>query len=149
MASLRVFRALNMLFWLGGTLSANDNQSMAFTATRRPAIMYVWKEEGNLVRQIKPIKNMKINQATTEKTIFLLYTHTELPVNEVHLANTIVQYCNKSQLHTCWYSMCLEAIWEFDRRKKLNSRSLSFWMNFCLLTRSKVKRNTCVLGRCW
>lgn len=39
MASLRVFRALNMPLWLGGTRSANASQSTAFRATRRPAIL--------------------------------------------------------------------------------------------------------------
>ena len=39
MASLRVFRALNMLLWLAGMRSANDTQSMALRATLRPAIV--------------------------------------------------------------------------------------------------------------
>lgn len=45
MASLRVFSALNMLFWLGGTMSEKANQSMAFRAARRPAILML---KGNM-----------------------------------------------------------------------------------------------------
>lgn len=43
MASLRVFSALNMPLWLGGTRSAKANQSMAFRDTRRPAILMLKK----------------------------------------------------------------------------------------------------------
>lgn len=41
MASLRVFKLLNMALWFGGTLSAKASQSMALTAARRPAIFLV------------------------------------------------------------------------------------------------------------
>lgn len=48
MASLRVFRLLNMVLWLGGTLSAKAVQSMAFSAARLPAMFgNVWAEEDN------------------------------------------------------------------------------------------------------
>lgn len=45
MASLRLFRALNMPLWLGGTRSAKATQSMAFRATRRAAILSVGDKE--------------------------------------------------------------------------------------------------------
>lgn len=37
-ASLFVFRLLNMVLWLGGTLSAKASQSMDFTAVRLTAM---------------------------------------------------------------------------------------------------------------
>lgn len=48
MESVRVFSALNMPLWLGGTRSANATQSMAFRAARRPAILTVCRVGGNL-----------------------------------------------------------------------------------------------------
>lgn len=47
MASVRVFRVLNMVLWLGGTLSAKANQSMAFNAARRPAIFQSVSDKGD------------------------------------------------------------------------------------------------------
>lgn len=50
-ASLRVFRALNMVLWLGGTLSANASQSMAFRVARLPDMFsgsVDWRRQKNI-----------------------------------------------------------------------------------------------------
>ena len=62
MASLRVFSALNMVLWLGGTRSANATQSRAFRATRRPAILTLWEVEENL---FSPDKNFHYKTSST------------------------------------------------------------------------------------
>lgn len=48
MESVRVFSALNIPLWLGGTRSANATQSIAFRAARRPAILTVCRVGGKL-----------------------------------------------------------------------------------------------------
>ena len=72
MPSLRVFRTLNMLIWLGGTRSANANQSMAFRAIRRPAILLL-KSKIKLLEKKKTHKKIPHNYR-----YLLLYKNTNL-----------------------------------------------------------------------
>lgn len=80
MASLRVFSALNMPLWLGGTRSAKASQSMAFRATRRPAILTVCKGPRNF--QHKHTHTQTFNEKHTDivSRRFMEYTLQNRPL---------------------------------------------------------------------